>query len=40
MNDGIKQLEEHRISTWREIFKADNSTKQLITIDPTERFFL
>jgi len=37
MNDGMKQLEEHKISTWREIFKADNNVKPFVTIDPTER---
>lgn len=36
MNEGMKQLEEHKISTWREIFKADNNVKPFVTIDPTE----
>ncbi|KAI3410193.1 hypothetical protein GPALN_006551 [Globodera pallida] len=36
MSDGMKQLEEHKISTWREIFREDNSVKPFITIDPLE----
>jgi len=39
MEDGVK-LEEHKISTWRDIFKADCSLRPFITVDPTERFCL
>ena len=37
MEDGVK-LEEHKISTWRYIFKADSSLRPFITVDPAERF--
>lgn len=33
----MKQLEEHKISTWRQIFREDNSVKAFVTIDPSER---
>jgi len=36
----MKQLEEHKISTWREMFKEDNCVKPFVSIDPTERFFI
>ncbi|CAK5009241.1 unnamed protein product [Meloidogyne enterolobii] len=38
MEDGVK-LEEHKISTWRDIFKSDCSLRPFITVDPTERFY-
>ncbi|KAL3085177.1 hypothetical protein niasHS_010246 [Heterodera schachtii] len=36
IDNGMKQLEEHKISTWREIFREENSVKSFITIDPLE----
>nr|CAD2195018.1 unnamed protein product [Meloidogyne enterolobii] len=38
MEDGVK-LEEHKISTWRDIFKADCSLRPFITVDPTESLY-
>ncbi|VDK18244.1 unnamed protein product, partial [Anisakis simplex] len=35
-SDGIKELEEHKISTWRETFEKDGKARALITIDPSE----
>jgi len=37
MGDGMKELEEHKISTWREVFQTDGQLKPLVTIDPSER---
>jgi hypothetical protein len=38
MKEGVK-LEEHKISTWRDIFKTDSNLRPFITVDPTERFY-
>jgi 5'-AMP-activated protein kinase, regulatory gamma subunit len=38
MEEGVK-LEEHKISTWLDIFKTDSSIRPFITVDPTERFY-
>lgn len=37
IDDGMKQLEEHKISTWREVFNKDGNLKSFISIDPSER---
>jgi 5'-AMP-activated protein kinase regulatory gamma subunit len=34
--DGMRQLEEHKISTWRNVFEVDGKLKNFITIDPSE----
>ncbi|KAI1713761.1 CBS domain-containing protein [Ditylenchus destructor] len=36
VGEGMKQLEEHKISTWRNVFDTDGQTKKFITIDPSE----
>lgn len=36
-SEGIKELEEHKISTWRETFEKDGKARPLVTIDPSER---
>ncbi|KAL7077969.1 hypothetical protein ACQ4LE_003455 [Meloidogyne hapla] len=38
MEDGVK-LEEHKISTWRDIFKSDSSLRPFITVDPAESLY-
>ncbi|KHN88184.1 5'-AMP-activated protein kinase subunit gamma-2 [Toxocara canis] len=35
-SEGIKELEEHKISTWRETFEKDGKARTLVTIDPSE----
>uniref|UniRef100_A0A915AHV0 CBS domain-containing protein n=3 Tax=Parascaris univalens TaxID=6257 RepID=A0A915AHV0_PARUN len=35
-SEGIKELEEHKISTWRETFEKDGKARPLVTIDPSE----
>lgn len=36
VTDGMRELEEHKISTWRQVFEADGHVKPFVTIDPTE----
>uniref|UniRef100_A0A7E4W6V3 5'-AMP-activated protein kinase subunit gamma-2 n=1 Tax=Panagrellus redivivus TaxID=6233 RepID=A0A7E4W6V3_PANRE len=36
VSDGMRELEEHKISTWRAVFEADGHVKPFYTIDPTE----
>ncbi len=35
---GVKELEEHKISTWRDVLEKDGRLRPLITIDPGERY--
>lgn len=35
-SEGIKELEEHKIATWRETFESDGHSRPLVTIDPAE----
>lgn len=37
MDEGIRELEQHKISTWREVFEADGHVKPVVTIGPSER---
>lgn len=37
MGEGMKKLEEHKISTWRSVFEADGHLKPFVAIDPSER---
>uniref|UniRef100_A0A0K0E1G0 5'-AMP-activated protein kinase subunit gamma-1 n=2 Tax=Strongyloides stercoralis TaxID=6248 RepID=A0A0K0E1G0_STRER len=38
-HEGIKELEEQKISQWREQFKEDGNLKKFITIDPQESLY-
>lgn len=38
VGDGIRELEEHKISTWRNVFETDGYIKSFVTIDPSERY--
>lgn len=37
MDEGIRDLETHKISTWREVFESNGHVKPLVTIGPSER---
>lgn len=32
----MRELEEHKISTWRSVFEANGNVKPFVTIDPSE----
>jgi 5'-AMP-activated protein kinase regulatory gamma subunit len=36
VSDGMRELEEHKISTWRSVFEANGHVKPFVTIDPSE----
>ncbi|TKR68140.1 hypothetical protein L596_024164 [Steinernema carpocapsae] len=38
-HEGIKELEEHKIITWRETFETDGKLPALVTIDPSESLY-
>ncbi|KAK0417843.1 hypothetical protein QR680_013237 [Steinernema hermaphroditum] len=38
-HEGIKELEEHKIITWREEFERDGRLPPLVTIDPSESLY-
>ncbi|KAH7698745.1 loechrig isoform VII, partial [Aphelenchoides avenae] len=39
MDEGIRELEQHKISTWREVFEADGHVKPVVTIGPSESLY-
>jgi 5'-AMP-activated protein kinase regulatory gamma subunit len=39
IGEGFSELEQHKISTWRDVFEADGRAKTLVTIDPSESLF-
>lgn len=39
MEGGIRKLEEHKISTWRNILKKDKALKPMVVVDPSESLY-
>ncbi|CAD5220497.1 unnamed protein product [Bursaphelenchus xylophilus] len=39
VSDGIKELEQHKISTWRKVFEEDGHLKKMTYIDPSESLY-
>ncbi|MFH4977126.1 hypothetical protein AB6A40_003835 [Gnathostoma spinigerum] len=37
--DGIKELEEHKITTWRKVLEEDGNIRPFVTIDPSENLY-
>ena len=39
VTDGMRELEEHKISTWRRVFEDAGHVKPFVTIDPSESLY-
>uniref|UniRef100_A0AC34REJ7 CBS domain-containing protein n=1 Tax=Panagrolaimus sp. JU765 TaxID=591449 RepID=A0AC34REJ7_9BILA len=39
VSESLKELELHKISTWRAVFEEDGRTKPFVTIDPSESLY-